>query len=325
MAKPPSGYKGPLGYPCGKSWAEPLIVTGELPGKNFGKHLTHTLSPVVTGLGDKEGEIGWGGTYEDTRKSQLFDRLEDVLSQLRIAGLRMTQAEKDSVEWLINRAAEELDAVRDIHVSWNFRVDGTYPLSYGDSIKDFPAAKHWQDCANPDNILTPPGPHYGFEVPAEGGGTVRCPSRTTLNLRPVARKMILQHFIDAAMHIRCAEFGIWRITLYRQAREEWLKTARGGAPGGLRTPPREGRGGAGGFAAPTYEPPTGGDDDWRIPPDAPPETPVDVKLPPPPTGSATDDENGSGTTPRKKRKSSSGKAIALGLGLAGIGYLALKK
>ncbi len=329
MAKPPSGYKGPLGYPCGKSWAEPLIVTGELPGKNFGQHLTYTLSPVVGELGDKEGEIGWGGAYETSRKQQLFDRLEAAMSALRIAGVQMTQSERDSVEWLLQQAADELDATRDIHLRWNFREGGAYPLSYGDSLKDFPAAKHWQDCANPGDILSPPGPHYGFEVPAAEGGTARCPTRTTLKARPRDRATIRQHFIDAATHIRCAEYGLWRITLYRKARQEWLDSARGGAPGGLRTPPRDGLGGPGGLRTPTYEPPVGGDKDFRVPPDAPPVDPPDVRLPPPPTGTpggGNEDITG-GTTAKsskKRKKSGAGTKVVVGLGILGLGYLALR-
>ena len=61
-----------------------------------------------------------------------------------------------------------------------------------------------------------------------------------LEQRMKAREFILEKFVDAAHFIRCPQFGLWRVWLYRQARDEWKATPQGGAPKGLApNPPKK--------------------------------------------------------------------------------------
>lgn len=336
MAKPPSGYPGPEGYPCGKSWDRSIIVDGSIPGKNFGKQFTHTLPPVVADLATGNGKLGWDGAYETSRREQLLDRLEDVVEQLRLAAVWLTPKEVKSIEWLTAQAVAELDAARTIHIQWSVRSDGSFPLTLPDTLEAFPAAKHWQDCANPNNILAPSGPHYGFLVDGEGIlGKVVCPTRTEMKRRETDRRAIADHFRDAAHFIRCAEYGIWRLTLYRKAVDAWKDTPAGGAPGGLRLPPRD-RTGPGGITTPPSGPqPTGPGGLTSVPTEPPPPSvPPDLRLPDAPDGPAPQPPGGPGsatTPPRrthakaKKKSTSLGKVVLGGAAVVGLGYLAVKR
>lgn len=228
MAKPPGGYKGPNGYPCGKGWKHALLVTGELPGTNgFGKNLTRTIAPTVPDLLDGKDKIGWGTEYEEMRRDQMLDRIETLVDQLKLATTILSPKEIKSIEWLIDQALSELDAAHDVHLQWDERKTGSFPLWQGDKLADFAAANgDW--CTDPENVLSPPGPQYGAEVPAKGGeGTVVCPTRTELKRRPKDRKVIFDRFVDAAHNIRCAEFGLWRLSLYRQALKNWYDSSWG--------------------------------------------------------------------------------------------------
>jgi hypothetical protein len=322
MAKPPSGYPGPQGYPCGKTWKESIIVDGSIPGKNYGKQFTHTIPPVIEDLQTGAGKLGWDSPYEKGCKEKLFNRLEDAVEQLRIAEVWFSAKEVRSIEWLIEQAAAELDEVRKIHLQWNFRDGGPYPLSYADTLEAFPSAKYWQDCANPGDILRPAGPHWGFTVPGTGDlGDVVCPTRSTMDRRKRDRATIAERFVDAAHFIRCAEYGIWRLTLYRKAVDAWKDSIAGSGPRDLRVTPGTGRG-PGGFTTPTAGPP-------------PPPTPSDLKLPTPPPGPLPPQPTPTGpddvTTPTrsthasKKRKSSSTGTVLLGGAALGLGLWAFNR
>ena len=329
MSKPPSGYPGPEGYPCGKSWKKSLIVTGKIPGKHFGQHLAHTLPPVASNLDSGKHKLGWGGEYEDARREQLFDRLEDVVEQLKIAQTWLTDKEIVSIEWLTYHAAAELDAAKGIHEQWKMRKKGAFPLSYPDKMSDFFPAENPQDCAGGDL-----GPNYGAEVEGVGrSGTVKCPTRSELKQRPKDRASIANRFIDAAHHIRCAEYGLWRLSLYRQAVDAWHKTPAGSAPGDLTTIPKEhyipgdltlpppGPGPGGLIVGPKGPPPPPDPADMKLPP--PPKDPV----PPQPTPTGPDAKATKTPTThaqrRKKGSSFTTKAV-IGAAVIGVGVAVVK-
>lgn len=237
--KPPYGYPGPKGYPCGQGWKEAFIVTGEIPQTNgFGKSHTRTLAPIVVDLQRGGSRLGWDGEYETERREQMLNRGEQILAQLRTSETLLSPGEVASIEWLLGQAIAELDATVKIHDQWKNRAEGTFPLWYGDKLKDFPSANgEW--CTDPDNVLSPPGPQYGVQVPGRDGGKVICPTRTELKRRPKDRRAIADHFVDAAHHLRCAEYGLWRLRLYRQALADWYNTFWAQAPDDLVARPKQ--------------------------------------------------------------------------------------
>lgn len=178
MAKPPPGYPRPTSEPCGRTWKTSLFVTGKLPGtKGFGADITHTVAPVVPDLRAGKPRLGWGGTYEEQRRDGMFSRLEAILAQLDASDALLSPEETASIQWLLDRAVSELDAVTAIH-----------------------------------KLTDPMG-------------------------RGKRRQKIYRRYIDAAWHIRCAEYSMWLLLLYRQALAAWYKEFWADLPDGVVSKP----------------------------------------------------------------------------------------
>lgn len=277
MARPPSPYPAN----CGSQWQQRELVRGTLPGtKGFGHDFSQLLDPLVSDLLGGAGRLGWGGSYERDRMADLRAQIEGVLETLRLDEPILGPKKVRSIEYLLQGAAAQLDAVGVLHNRWNLRPEGTFGLQYGDTLRDFPSARYWQDCVNPDNILTPPGPHYGFEVQGWGrGANVVCPGRAELQQRPKDRAAIVTFFRDAARWIRCAQKLLWRNVLYAQALEAWnaARPPERTPPG---TPQPVPTGGGGDLTGPIPVPPTPGPRPSRTTP-LPPD-PSDAILPDPP-------------------------------------------
>jgi hypothetical protein len=266
MARPPSSFRGEApGQVCGHTWASSLVVDGRLPN-GFGKDLTHRLEPVMEqpyeadlGMPDVDQAqlgIGWGGPLESNLSSQLLDRIAAIRARTNESFLGSKQ--KGAVRWLLDRAKGELDFAQAIHKLWKNRTAGSWSLSFSDRLTNFYAAKNPSDCAG----------RPGATVEGAGrSGPVRCPTEAEIARRPNARAEIRQRFVDAAHFIRCAEYGLWRMLLYREAKQQWEQRPTG--PGGIVAP--------GGGTMP-------GDITVGVPvPPQPPDVPVPVagKLPPP--------------------------------------------
>lgn len=324
MAKPPLGYRGPEGLPCGKSWDHSILVTGQLPGMEYGKQMTRIIPPAVSDLEGGVGKIGWDGPYQHERREKMLDRMEQIYETLRTSDAWLTPKEVRSIEWLLDQATAELDTARVIESQWATRGAGSFPLSLPDKLDAFPMAADIRDCTNPNDDLAPPGPHYGAEVKSIlPGVNTRCPTRQEMQQRKKDREKIRQRFIDAAHHIRCAEFGVWRLQLYRRALEQWEASYASGTPGGYTTGPQKPPGGL------TTKPPG--------PP--PPKFPPDLKLPDPDTTPPVPPEGGDATTgpdavstgvspSYAKKKRSSGASTAGKIVLAsaaGLGLWAIAK
>lgn len=271
MARPNSSYPPERpGSTCGSSWSDPLRVTGRLSSTNsFGSNIFVDLDAVADAddLRRTQGKLSWDGPHE-TRVRDAFDaRVRETLDDLVKFKGDLGQANFDAVEGLLRMAVDNLSYVEAIHEKWRA---ARWPMS----------RLHFND------------EHCTREVDMGkvfGGGFERCPTYSTHLERDADRDEIVRRFVDAAHAIRCAEFGMWRVVLYRRALGEWRRTPQGGGPGGLApTPPSTPRPPAAGGGTFTARPP--GPPPPPTPPAPPnpllPEFPPDLgageALPPPP-------------------------------------------
>lgn len=283
--KPPAGYptepKSPGAMPphamrCGWTWQARMTVDGRLPN-GFGAQYSHELMPVMPA---SIGEVGWDGPVESDRARTLEAAIDRVSAQADIAATTIDATSIASIHWLLHSAVIELAAAHAIHGKWRNREGGSFPLSSKDTAASFRA-----NCAA----------HEGQEV--DGW---RCPTAAELKAREPDRIAIRTHFRDAAQLVRCAEYWLWRVSLYREALAAWAKvkppTAGGGFSAKLPTVPppapldltQE---------PPPPPPPTGGGV-LGVPPQ-PPELPEGLRTPPGDPGTP-DTPDQLGTTPRPK-------------------------
>ena len=267
MARPNSSYPSERpGKPCGASWPDPLRITGRLSQTNsFGSDIYVDLDRIAepNDLRRGQGLLTWGGPHEtrvrDAFESRIRDTLDDLVRFREVLG----DENQDAVEGLLRMAVENLDYVDALHKKWE---DARWPLS----------RVHY----NADHCKTELDMGKVF-----GGGFDRCPTYDTHLERDADRDEIVKRYVDSAHAIRCAEWGMWRVVLYRRAREAWKNTPRGSSPTDLApTPPSSPKPPvfATGFVAKpgVLPPPT-----QPTPPGALPEFPPEIggeALPPPP-------------------------------------------
>jgi hypothetical protein len=275
MAAPPSP---PYPKNCGDDWDKVGLVTGQLPGKGtFGKQFQKGLQP----LANKADLKNIGSDLQDQQDLETIiqdkiDTLEDVtLKNSGEGGARriLTVKEEASVVWLLDRAKAELKAANKLWDKWEDRPYGRFPLSYGDTLKDMPGdvgvrtsqnsdqpLDNW--CAQPDTSGHRPAPRYGTLFASAFGTVLRCPTTEELKQRPKDRAKIKQRFGWALMYVRCADFGLHRILLYKKALAEWheVDLPSDFAP---EKPPGPDFGGPDSFKAPPTGP--GGPTDFKAP------------------------------------------------------------
>jgi len=271
MARPSSDYPSERpGSTCGASWPDPLRVTGRLSATNsFGTQIYVDIPEVAdaNSMRRTPGLLSWGGPREKALLEGLENRIRDTLNELVKYKDDLGDENRDAIEGLLSMAVDNLRRVEAIHERW---TNARWPLSRG----------HYNDeeCAREVDM----GKVFG-------GGFDRCPTYGQHLERDADRNEIVTRFIDSAHAIRCAEFGLWRVVLYRRALREWRATPRGGAPDGLApTPPKPKKppfGGALSFEAlpvGPLPPPTQPQPPNPILPDFPPELGGEALPPPPP-------------------------------------------
>lgn len=315
MAKTPAKFPSEtgLGKACGHTWAQNLVVTGRLPN-GFGAQLQHELTPVISG---DLSELGWNGDEEARLLEQLQDRIKSVFVQTNLAKPALSKKNLDAIRWLLRQAEVLLVAVSKVHQLWWNRKGGAWTLDKEDRVTNFLDA-HPDPCA---------GNMGEWKVDTSGARlrNVRCPSEEEIAQRPKDRATIRQLVEDAAMHVRCAEFGLWRSLLYQDALDAWKETPQGGQAGGFQTRPGEPPRGPDGLQATPWD-----RDDLDLAP-TPPSEPPDVNLPdpgvlptpkppPPPPGTGPDGVTG-GKRTYASRSASRGPVI--GRAVLAIGGIAL--
>ena len=230
MALPPPGFPKIRGQACGADWSEPTVVTGHLPGTGFGSQFKHTVQPVsnnrgvVLAIGDDRDE-----------QIQLRDKILDTIANRRqqlVAWvphyLALTLKESDSIEWLLDHSEAELEAANDVWEKWSERQGGRWPLDMGDNIADYGGG-----------VCSMAQRGKMIRVGGNRGYNTLCPSRSEINERPHDRLVIGQRFSDALAHLYCAEYGYWRLSLYKRAYNEYKDLPTAGV-GGITTPQEPG-------------------------------------------------------------------------------------
>jgi len=240
MARPSDRYPSERpGKPCGASWSDPLRVTGKIPNLPFGAQFEVTLQPVALAkdMRANQGMLSWRGEHEARVRAALETTIDQVMVDAQKFRPRIGEDNYQAVRNLLALALAELAHVDITHEAWVARRWGLERVTYA------------SEC----DARGGPGPGEVF-----GGGFDRCPTVEEIDRRFDAREYILEKFIDACHFTRCAQFGLWRVWLYRQAREAWKNTPQGGAPDGLApTPPKKPRSkvGPGSFTAKPPGPP----------------------------------------------------------------------
>lgn len=219
MARPSKTYPSErAGKPCGSSWPDSLRVTGKIPGLPFGNQFEVVLQPVALAndMRSNQGMLSWRGKHETRVRDRLERTIDQVLADAQKFRWRIGEENYQAVRNLLALAQAELAYVDITHETWQARRWGLERLSYA------------AEC----DARGGPGPGEPF-----AGGFDRCPSLEEIGRRIEARDYIVERYVDACHFIRCAQFGLWRVWLYRRARDEWSSTPQGGAPDGLAPPP----------------------------------------------------------------------------------------
>ena len=255
MARPGKTYPSERpGNPCGASWPDPLKVTGKIPGVPFGAQLEVTLQPVALAndMRANQGMLSWRGEHETRVRTRLETTIDQVLADAQKFRWRIGEDNYKAIRNLLALALAELGYVDITHEKWLNRRWGLERVTYA------------PECDTRGGV----GPGETFAA-----GFDRCPTLEEIEQRMKAREFILEKFTDACHFVRCAQFGLWRVWLYRRARDEWKTTPQGGGPKGLApTPPKKppSKVGPGSFTA-------------NPPPPPPPPVPPKPEPPPFPT------------------------------------------
>jgi len=108
--------------------------------------------------------------------------------------------------------------------------------------------------ANPGDCGTNAAPNYGLQVDGPGRSTVWCPTGGDFAQRKEDREDIRAHLVDALYHVRCAEFGFYRLLLVSMAIDDLEKLPDFAPPSPPPAPPPKSPFGV--FLPPTPAPPT---------------------------------------------------------------------
>lgn len=210
MAKPPSNFprETKSNKPCGSSWSKSLVVNGSLPGWSFGKDFKHTVTPIVS-------SVPAGVDRYDEKAEELRDKIQARVNDLRDRtgsgafapvgdDAVLTAKQAKSLQWLLDSAEVELARALGFHDKWE---DRQYSLNKGDTLDDF-----YGPCGG--------RPGAQVEVSTAGRPTVlQCPTLNELKSRALDRAAIRLHFTDALYHVRCAEYGYWKLAMVAKAQD----------------------------------------------------------------------------------------------------------
>lgn len=224
MSSPPTP---PYPKNCGKAWDKTQTVTGEIYGKGgFGREFKKTLSPI--GYLSELNDIGKDGARIDLVKEKLgkfatrLSREIDNASGRKGTKKRLLNSnEERALRWLLEHAQSQWNAAESLWEKWVYRrIDmgaagtadgGTFPLNLEDRTTNIPGGG--THCAG----------RMGKWIPSTSprGGDIFCPTLAELQQRPKDRAAIRQHLIYAFENIRCAQVGLYRMLLYKQALAAW--------------------------------------------------------------------------------------------------------
>jgi hypothetical protein len=302
---------------CGATWAQQWTVTGELPS-GFGDDFTHVLVPVTKAV---NANVASDEAAADALRDKIVARIKTIRTKAFPGQFGddpwLTDKQSAALQWLLMHAEAELDAVSSLYDKWSYREEGPWPLDE--------AAVEWADCKGKAG--------QWVTVGARGsqGRNVQwlCPTRAEIKQRAADQKAIVERFKDALRHVRCAEFGYWRIRLVAEAQAALDASGPQGGPGGLTDVPtgttrprsraRERVDKAGTIrrarGARTYELP----DVEGLPP---PEEIFPDEPGPPPEGEG---EGGFGEPSPSPSRPSNTKALVLGVAGVALGWLMLKE
>lgn len=234
MALPPAGFPKIRGRRCGEDWTVPTVVTGKLPKIPFGNQFKHTVEPITNSVAHVLN-IADDEAAQVELATQIRAGVRDIDSRLRAQvppALRFSIKETQQIAWLLAHALAELDVAEQIADAW--RGYG-WPLGLGDRYHErgpsprdpAPRGRESVSCFSPSD-------------PNEGAATLfPCPSPNDLAQRKEDRRLVGKRFSDALAHLYCAQYGYWRIRLYKEAARAYLD--------------RPSAGGGDSFAAPTKD------------------------------------------------------------------------
>lgn len=218
MARVPRSYptESKRDKRCGNSYNRPIYVDGQIPGTKFGSQFSKKIDPVRFLGADtlKLFGTGEGLEVEEELKAGIAQRIDAARTKLELDREYFTRQQRDSIEWLLRHTQAELDSAQNYYDAWDARPGGAWPLRLGDDP--------WYlnpNCVNWDRDEVVPA--YGEPGEFVYMPSTRCTDGFEIAQRRDARTEIRKHFIDALKHLRCAEFGLWRVFLYGQAMAEY--------------------------------------------------------------------------------------------------------
>jgi hypothetical protein len=268
-AVPTSFDAEPGSIRCGNSFERTIVVTGEIPGRNgYGANHKHTIGRIAL----QPSGTWW--SKKDPKEaafiSQITTRMQSVQNDINLNRAALSQADIASLEWLLELAANNLARVEAIYTYWtgfgahpetgeSLPADQNAPNGFGGTMA---RASEWPLTAS-DAIYEYLGECQGQSARWVDdrelvGGTTQhmryyfCPGDQTRAQRARDRSQILKLLLDAARAVRCAQYGVWRIVLYKRAVADWNAQYGGtpdiASPTQPGTQPRPGVvGGQGGF------------------------------------------------------------------------------
>jgi len=282
-------FKAEPGAPaCGTSYAKPLLVSGRLPN-GFGAENTHELAAVTPALsGD------WWGRGTPAEAKMVVD-IEEAIERFMDAyqsdvALRLSTKERIAIYTLVHQAKQDLSRVAEIYGFWagtlpglphdfEFNRTSEWPLSASDVQYEYMSA------------CTPDKKGQWVEDRQLGLGGPRvvrryyCATDALIERRAADRWQIQTLLRHAARAVRCADWTLWRVSLYRKSLADFEGVNAGDFIPPQPTPPKPPAttfGGPGGLLSPDYDPPP----EIPTPKPKPPATtfptsPVDAFIPRP--------------------------------------------
>ena len=189
---------------CGGTWWHDLTVTGRLPGTGgYGSDLLQTLDAVARVPDERlpAADYGSGQTAEVELRAKAAAGIDRVRQSMFLNENWLTSKDEAGINWLLDRAAAELDFIDRTHEKWDEWPGATgYPLTREDTVYGYLPIR-------PSGSASCDEPH------------LTCPTANDLAQRVVHRRAIRKALRRALRYIRCADYWGWRTILQRQAQE----------------------------------------------------------------------------------------------------------
>jgi hypothetical protein len=223
MALPPAGYPKIAGRACGENWDQTIAVNGKIPKTNYGSQFRDTVRPIAT---DKfyvtEGSFGRDREAQQSLAAQIDQRIIELQSELPDSEL--TFKERQSIQWLLTRARAYLREANQIWKDWLERPGGAWPLDldyqeFAGGVCTLDDRGSWKEAGGP-----------------RGGISVWCPDGNEIMDHAADRFRIGALFSDALAHVYCAEYGLKRLRLYKEAVAAYASRPGSGIGGFQQTP-----------------------------------------------------------------------------------------